>query len=169
MVLAPDEDVALSEPPDPHDSSLLPELPAPELAEPAEGPVDEDKKLKLEIKGLMHPAPMKTVYTVRSLTTRKKPEVLLAIQETILGLRKESLRVNQLHTDRARELLNKQVGQWLSNEGISRTATAGIDPAANGSAETAVKWMKGRIRTLLYASGAPAKMWPAAAQLATVR
>ena len=64
-----------------------------------------------------------------------------------LGLR-DGLRVNQLHTDRARELLKKQVRPWLSREGVSRTATAGIAPAANGSAEAAVKWIKSRVRTL---------------------
>ena len=169
LVLAPDDDAALAEPPDLDSSHAFPEAPAPVLAEHQATSVDEDEKLKLEIKELSKPVPMKTVYTVRSLITRKKPEVLLGVQETILGLRKEGLRVNQIHTDRARELLNKQVRQWLSKEGITRTATAGIDPAANGSAESAVKWVKGRIRTLLYTSGAPAKMWPAAAQLATVR
>ena len=79
LTLAPDEDAALAGPPGPGDSSFPPEPPASELAEPAGSPVDEDERLKLEIKGLMDPVPMKAVYTVRSLTTRKKPEVLLAI------------------------------------------------------------------------------------------
>ena len=147
----------------------LPELDDGRGVGSVEGLVSERDAFVKEVKDLQRPVEMKTVVVARAMASRKKQEVLLHIQEMVIELRRHGLVVSQVHSDRARELLSGPVRKWLAAEGIDRSTTTGIEPAANGAAESAVKWIKGRIRALLFSSAAPVKHWPSAAQHAVIK
>ena len=167
-------DVLPEDPPDTSSLSEVEDLDLPEFddgrgAGSMEGLMSERDLLVKQVEDLQKPVEMKTVVVARAMTSRKKQEVLLHIQEMVIELRRYGLVVSQVHSDRARELLSGPVRKWLASEGIVRSTTTGIEPAANGAAENAVKWIKGRIRTLLLSSSAPTQQWPAAAQHAVVK
>ncbi|CAE7685688.1 unnamed protein product, partial [Symbiodinium necroappetens] len=128
--------------------------------------------LKAKVEELSKPVPQGSVILAKALVSRKGSEVLMALQEIVVQLEQYGLFVSKVHTDRAREFLSyKRVRSWLASKGIARSFTSGIEPAANGSGESAVKWVKRRVRQLLVliSSKAPASQWPAAMQWAVTK
>ena len=126
--------------------------------------------LKAKVEELSKPVPQGSVILAKALVSRKGSEVLMALQEIVVQLEQYGLFVSKVHTDRAREFLSyKRVRSWLASKGIARSFTSGIKPAANGSGESAVKWVKRRVRQLLISSKAPASQWPAAMQWAVTK
>ena len=52
--------------------------------------------------------------------------------------------INRLHSERAKELISKQVEAWCARMGVAQATTGGDDPAANGHVEPAVNQVKRR-------------------------
>ena len=103
-----------------------------------------------------------TVYLTRPLRRRTSSHVLSATKEIYLQLKQGGLHVAQLHSDRAREFKAKVFKDWVVDNGMRQTKTAGGDPTGNSTAELGIKWAKSRVRALIKACDAPARDWPMA-------
>ena len=108
-----------------------------------------------------------TVYLVQPLRTRTASEVTAAVQQIVLRLKAEGLRVSRIHADRARELRVESIKRWALERGIFCTFTEGQAPQSNGRAESAVKWVKSSVKKLLSAADLPKETWAVAAHYAT--
>ena len=89
-----------------------------------------------------------------------------ALQDVILYLGAHGLPVLRFHSDRG-EYYSASFKAWLREQGIRSTwAESGI-PQSNGHAESTVRWVKDRVRTMLMAGELPVRLWPSAAETAT--
>ena len=88
--------------------------------------------------------------------------VLKAIQEVVLQLRSEHLPTVRIHADRAHELRSEALRQWSLDNNILLTRTEGQAPQSNGTAERAVRFLKGRARSLLRSAGLGPQHWATA-------
>ena len=70
--------------------------------------------------------------------------VTQAIQEVILELKHENLPVVRTHSDRAHELRSPGLREWALGQQIMLTRTEGQSPQSNGTAERAVRFLKGQ-------------------------
>ncbi|OLP98027.1 Retrovirus-related Pol polyprotein from transposon TNT 1-94 [Symbiodinium microadriaticum] len=145
-----------------------------EAVEAASGAEEEDKDepegpvtLDEAVEELKEAPESVTLYLTRPLRRRTKNEVLRASKEILLQLKQTGLHVATVHTDRAREFSSMMYKEWLADNGLRHSRTAGGDPAGNSTAELGVKWAKSRVRALLKSAGAEAKDWPMAIQQAT--
>ena len=73
--------------------------------------------------------------------------------------------VYRFHSDKG-EFYNHQFRSWLREMGIFGTWSEPSVPQSNGHAESTVRWVKDRTRTLLQAAKLPVKLWPVAASMA---
>ena len=103
--------------------------------------------------------PMDHLYFIKPLKGKSGKQVLQAIQEVILELRQENLPVVRIHSDRAHELRSPALREWTLNNGILLTRTEGQAPQSNGTAERAVRYLKGHARKLLRTSGLGTSHW----------
>ncbi|CAE7797213.1 RE1 [Symbiodinium sp. CCMP2592] len=103
-----------------------------------------------------------TLYITRPLRRRTSAHVLSATKEIFLQLKQCGLHVAQVHSDRAREFKAKIFKEWVVDNELRQTKTAGGDPTGNSTAKLGIKWAKSRVRALLKGCGAPAKEWPMA-------
>ncbi|CAE7459070.1 GIP, partial [Symbiodinium sp. CCMP2592] len=92
--------------------------------------------------------------------------VKAALQDVTLYLEAHGLPVYRLHADKG-ETYNHTIRSWLRDQGIRATWSEPGVPQGNGQAETSVRWIKDRARTLLTASGLPVRLWPTAVEAAT--
>ena len=69
------------------------------------------------------------------------------------------------HADKG-EFFNHGLRNWLREQGVYATWSEVGVPQGNGRAESTVRWLKDRIRTLLSGAGLPTRLWPAAAAAA---
>ncbi|CAE7691320.1 GIP [Symbiodinium sp. CCMP2592] len=92
--------------------------------------------------------------------------VKAALQDVTLYLEAHGLPVYRLHADKG-ETYNHTIRSWLRDQGIRATWSEPGVPQGNGQAETSVRWIKDRARTLLMASGLPVRLWPTAVEAAT--
>jgi transposase InsO family protein len=65
----------------------------------------------------------------------------------------------EIRTDRGREFLNKELGDYLKEHGILHNLTAPYTPQQNGVAERANRTLMECARSLLYARAVSLKMW----------
>ena len=79
-----------------------------------------------------------------------------------MELRNENLPVTRLHGDRAHEFFSAPLRSWALDRDVEVTRTEGQSPQSNGTAESAVRYLKGRVKLLLGASKLPMQMWPSA-------
>ena len=70
--------------------------------------------------------------------------------------------VLRLQSDRAKELLSRQVKKWCATMGILQTFTAGDDPASNGHIGSEVNQLKRKTRVKLAETGCGSDQWPMA-------
>ena len=103
--------------------------------------------------------PMDHLYFMRPLKGKSGKQVMQAIQEIILELRRENLPVVRIHSDRAHELRSVGLREWTLNNGILLTRTEGQSPQSNGTAKRAVRYLKGQARKLLRTSGLSTAHW----------
>ena len=106
--------------------------------------------------------PVDHLYFVKPLKGKKSKEVMQAIQEIVLQLRMDNLPVVRIHSDRAHELRSQGLREWSLNNGILLTRTEGQSPQSNGTAERAVRFLKGKARLMLRASGLGPSHWATA-------
>ncbi|OLQ05641.1 Retrovirus-related Pol polyprotein from transposon TNT 1-94 [Symbiodinium microadriaticum] len=97
-----------------------------------------------------------------ALPNNQSSTVKRAIQDVVLYLQMHGLPVYRFHADRG-EFYNHRFRDWLREQGVYATWSEPSVPQENGHAESTVRWIKDRTRTLLRASGLPLKLWPAAA------
>ena len=104
---------------------------------PLEQCVDEDKR---------------TVYLAEILSSKSSSETIPAIKRMIVRIQRyhRCQCVYRLHSDRALELVGKQVIDAMADYGVEVTSTVGYDPNGNGRAERGVRWIKDKSRTYLF-------------------
>ena len=98
----------------------------------------------------------------RGLRDDKAPTVLEAIQDVVLYCRAMNIPVLRFHTDRGMEFRARGTKQWLKNEGIRVTTSEAGVHQTNGTAESTIRWLKQRARTLLLSAGLPQHLWASA-------
>ncbi|CAE7800726.1 GIP [Symbiodinium sp. CCMP2592] len=106
--------------------------------------------------------PMDHLYFVKPLKGKKAKQVMQAIQEIILELKHMNLPVVRIHSDRAHELRSPALREWTLGQQIMLTRTECQSPQSNGTAERAVRYLKGQARLLLRTSGLPTSHWATA-------
>ncbi|CAE6958294.1 RE1 [Symbiodinium sp. CCMP2592] len=116
-----------------------------------------------------HEIPIDHLYFIKPLKTKTGKEVMRAIQEVVLQLRQENLPVLRIHSDRAHELRSPALRAWTLDNNIWLTRTEGQAPQSNGTAERAVRFLKGRARTLLRSAGMGTEHWATAMEAAAHR
>ena len=101
------------------------------------------------------------------LESRAQEMVIEAMQRTLIKFRAMGIATNRLHSDRAKELLSRQMHKWCTTMGILQTFTAGDDPASNGHIESEVNQLKRKTRVKLAEAGCGREAWPMAMRYAT--
>ena len=127
----------------------------------AEQQQEKDKKDVEELDGNIE-VPTDHLYFVKPLKTKKSKAVMQAIQEIVLQLKHENLPVVRIHSDRAHELRSPGLREWALDQGILLTRTEGQSPQSNGTAERAVRYLKGKARLMLRSSGLNGSHWATA-------
>ena len=125
-----------------------------------------DYDFEAELQKCQRGVPLKHVTCMEVLESRAKAEVIVGLQKLITKYKAMGVAVNRLHTDRAKELISKQVEAWCSRWGIVQTSTGGDDPAANGHVEAEVNQVKRRARLLLAQHECAGQIWPSAMRYA---
>ncbi|CAE7385237.1 GIP [Symbiodinium sp. CCMP2456] len=165
---AEEDDLADYVPSEPEDMFIPEEEFEPDLPLPlpiAEGEVkDPEDPIDKRIEELTTKVELATIYLMVPMRSRHTHDVLEAAQAMYNKLRKAHLPIMQIHSDRAREFRARSFRRWTIDKGVFHSRTSGSEPAANGTAECAVKFFKRRARQLLITSGAEARDWPLAAQ-----
>ena len=103
------------------------------------------------------------------LQRRTASEVFAGVRSVYLKLRREGFPVVRLHSDRGRELMAPALRTWAEMRDMFVTTGESQTPQSNGRAETAVRLLKTRTRTLLRSSGLPRSCWPLAMAYAADR
>ena len=116
-----------------------------------------------------HEVPTDFLYYFKPLKGKSGKHVLKAIQEIVLQLRMENLPVIRIHADRAHEMRSEALRQWTLDNNILLTRTEGQAPQSNGTAERAVRFLKGRARSLLRSADLGVQHWATAMATAAHR
>ena len=109
-----------------------------------------------------HAVPIDHLYFVKPLKGKSSKHIKMAIQEVVLQLRQENLPVVRIHADRAHEMRSAALHEWALTNGILLTRTEGQSPQGNGTAERAVRYLKGQARKLLRTAGLDTSFWATA-------
>ncbi|CAE7387258.1 unnamed protein product [Symbiodinium microadriaticum] len=88
------------------------------------------------------------------------------LQDIVLYLNAHGLPIYRLHSDKG-ETFNHAIRNWLRDQSIRATWSEPGVPQGNGGAESTVRWVKDRARTLLIGAGLPTELWTAAIEAAT--
>ena len=120
---------------------------------------EEVKRLVEESK---QPFNVRHVTLVELLGSRHVSEILVALGKCIAKFNTMGIKINHLHSDRAKELPSKKVEKWCSERLIRQSMTEGDDPASNGHVESEVNQLKRRTRLYLRVAGSEVTDWPQA-------
>ena len=143
---------------------------SPETQEKSEAPKgekdDPDRMTGEEVKRLVEeckqPFNVRHVTMVELLNSRHVSEILVGLGKCIAKFNTMGIKINRLHSDRAKEFLSKKVERWCSEKLIRQTMTSGDDPASNGHVESEVNQLKRRTRLYLRVAGSAISDWPQA-------
>ena len=102
----------------------------------------------------------------RALPNNGTTAVKGALQDVVLYLSAHGLPVFRLHADKG-ETFNHTIRSWLRDQGIRATWSEPGVPQGNGHAESSVRWIKDRARTLWAGASLPTRLWPTAVEAAT--
>ena len=91
---------------------------------------------------------------------RRASEVNAAVRRMYLDVRADGCPVVRCHSDRARELCNATLRDWLREREVLPTTGEGQTPQRNGRAEATVKFLMSQAKMLLSTSGLPRAFWP---------
>ncbi|OLP92560.1 Retrovirus-related Pol polyprotein from transposon TNT 1-94 [Symbiodinium microadriaticum] len=97
-----------------------------------------------------------------------EPDAGAIDQDVVLYLEDHGFPIYRFHADKG-EFYNHHFRSWLRERGILGTWSEPGVPQTNAQAETTVRWIKDRTRTLLRSAMLPAKLWPAAASAAAAQ
>eukprot|EP00439_Symbiodinium_sp_Y106_P022018 s3672_g2.t1 len=106
--------------------------------------------------------------TPRPLVANGSGLVKAAIQDVVLYLQARGLPVYRLHSDKG-EVYCHSIRSWLRDQGIRATFSEPGIPQGNGAAETTVRWLKDRARTMLIGARLPTRLWPTAVEAAAAQ
>ena len=101
--------------------------------------------------------------------SRRSSEVNARVRQLYLQIRAEGLPVLRCHSDRALELCNRRLRDWLLERGVLYTTGEAQSPQQNGRAEATVKFVKNEARCLLTAARLGKENWPLAMRYAVHR
>ncbi|CAE7189850.1 unnamed protein product, partial [Symbiodinium sp. CCMP2456] len=102
----------------------------------------------------------------KPLKNNTSASVKAALQDIVLYLETHNLPVYRHHADHG-ETFSHGIRSWFREQGIRATWSEAGVPQGNGRAESAVRWIKDRARTLLVGARMPTKLWPTAVEAAT--
>ena len=108
-----------------------------------------------------------TLRWAEPLHNRNSDGLRLAVMQAIAKCKAYGIPVLRFHSDRAKEFQSSRLIRWLTEQAIHVTKSAPEDPAANGTAESAVKEVKRYARRCLISSGLPSSLWPLAVRQAS--
>ena len=97
----------------------------------------------------------------------KATTVLEAVQDVVLYCRSLNIPILRFHSDRGMEFRARATRQWLKSEGIRVTSSEPGVHQTNGKAESTIRWLKQRARTLLLSAEWPQHLWPSAMSAAS--
>ena len=125
-----------------------------------------DEKADMVMKGGdCEPPEMTYLLFGTALPNNQSSTVRRALQDIVLYLQIHGFPIYRFHSDKG-EFYNHQFKGWLRDQGVYGTWSEPGVPQSNGHAESSVRWLKDRTRTLLRASGLPVRLWPVAAMMA---
>ena len=110
------------------------------------------------------PHPLKTLYMTIPLRSKDRKEVLAAIQEVYIRLRREGFLVLRLHSDKGGEFMSKELASWCRLRDIRKSTRTPDQMQENGRAEAAVGVVKSMMRRVLIATKWDPVWWPCIAR-----
>ena len=111
------------------------------------------------------PPSMSFLTFATGLPNNRSSTVIQALQEIMMYLQMHGMPVYRFHSDKG-EFFSHKFRLWLCEMGIFGTWSEPSVPQSNGHAESTVRWIKDRTRTLLKSAELPVRLWPAAAAMA---
>ena len=136
----------------------------------AEADVDKEKRQWEELLSTFKaPISTTTLYFAVPVNNKKAATMLPAVQRIVSDVKALGYPVTRLHSDRGGEFRGNLVRKWALGQGMWPTTTSGSDSAANGVAESGVRFLKRRARILLDGAGINKENWPTAVQYAAAQ
>ncbi|CAE7665157.1 HCF244, partial [Symbiodinium sp. CCMP2456] len=124
------------------------------------------KELVAEVGDTMDYQVLRYAVPMRS---RRASEVNARVRQMYLQVKADGLEVFRLHSDRATELCNRRLREWLLERGVLATTGEAQTPQQNGRAEATVKFVKSEARLLMTTARLPKSTWPLAMMYATAQ
>ncbi|OLP83551.1 Retrovirus-related Pol polyprotein from transposon TNT 1-94 [Symbiodinium microadriaticum] len=135
--------------------------------------LDEVEKEKKQWEDLVamfkQPIATTTLYFAVPVNNKKAATMLPAVQKIVTDVKALGYPVTRIHSDRGGEFRGNLVRKWALASGMWPTTTSGSDSAANGVAESGVRYLKRRARILLDSAGIDKGNWPTAVQYAAAQ
>ena len=135
-----------------------------------ESEVDKEKQQWNELMSTFkEPISTTTLYFAVPVNNKKAVTMLPAVQRIVADVKALGYPVTRLHSDRGGEFRGNLVRKWALGQGMWPTTTSGSDSAANGVAESGVRFLMRRARVLLDCAGISKDHWPTAVQYAAAQ
>ncbi|CAE7244180.1 unnamed protein product [Symbiodinium necroappetens] len=132
--------------------------------------VDKEEKQWEELKAAFKkPLLTTTLYFAVPVNNKRAATMLPAVQKIVTDVKALGYPVTRIHSDRGGEFRGNLVRKWALASGMWPTTTSGSDSAANGVAESGVRYLKRRARILLDSAGVDKSNWPTAVQYAAAQ
>ncbi|CAE7360569.1 GIP [Symbiodinium sp. CCMP2592] len=132
--------------------------------------VEDEKKKWEDLKATFkEPIQTTTLYFAIPVNNKKAATMLPAVQRIVADVKSLGFPVTRMHSDRGGEFRGHLVRKWALAQGMWPTTTSGSDSAANGVAESGVRYLKRRARILLDGSHVSKENWPTAVQYAAAQ
>ena len=132
--------------------------------------VDKEKKQWEELKATFKKLLLTTtLYFAVPVNNKRAATMLPAVQKIVTDVKALGYPVTRIHSDRGGEFRGNLVRRWALASGMWPTTTSGSDSAANGVAESGVRYLKRRARILLDSAGVDKSNWPTAVQYAAAQ
>ena len=130
---------------------------------------EEERRWKELLATFKEPIATTTLYFVVPVNNKRAATMLPAVQKIVMDVKALGYPVTRLHSDRGGEFRGNLVRKWALGQGMWPTTTSGSDSAANGVAESGVRFIKRRARVLLDTAGIARENWPTAVQYAAAQ
>ncbi|CAE7794535.1 GIP, partial [Symbiodinium necroappetens] len=130
---------------------------------------EEERRWKELLATFKEPIATTTLYFVVPVNNKRAATMLPAVQKIVMDVKALGYPITRLHSDRGGEFRGNLVRKWALGQGMWPTTTSGSDSAANGVAESGVRFIKRRARVLLDTAGIAKENWPTAVQYAAAQ
>ena len=129
----------------------------------------EEEQWKKLLATFKEPIATSTLYFAIPVNNKKAATMLPAVQRIAADVKALGYPITRIHSDRGGEFRGNLVRRWALSQGMWPTTTSGSDSAANGVAESGVRYLKRRARILLDSAGLDKANWPTAVQYAAAQ